>query len=167
MNAPLPTSMTSPGNRAVLPDSWIAKIFDHMSGLYGSKFADLWNGSNMETVQRLWAEKLGGFKSMPGAIKEALDALDSKPFPPTLPEFIALCREAGRRHAAPVQALGYTPTPEEQAKAAEIIAKAASAIVRSEKHDYRAWIAPRLAGGFVSSTCADRMAQEAQAECAA
>ena len=45
-----------------------------MAGLYGSKFADLWNGSNMETVQRLWAEKLGGFKTMPGAIKEALDA---------------------------------------------------------------------------------------------
>jgi len=123
----------------VLPDSWISKIFEHMAGLYGSKFADLWNGSNMETVQRLWAEKLGGFKTMPGAIKEALDALDSKPWPPTLPEFIALCREAGHRHSAPVQSLGYTPTAEEQAKAAEIIAKAADRMTKTDTRDHKLW----------------------------
>ena len=145
MNAPLPTNEILQGNRAVLPGSWIAKIFEHMAGLYGAKFADLWNGSNMETVQRLWAEKLGGFKSMPGAIKEALDALDSKPFPPTLPEFLALCREAGRRHSAPVQSLGYTPTPEEQARAAEVIAKAAERMTATDKRDHRAW-AERLKG---------------------
>lgn len=150
----------------MLPDSWIAKIFDHMSGLYGSKFADLWNGSSMETVQRLWAEKLGGFKSMPGAIKEALDALDSKPFPPTLPEFLSMCREAGRRHSAPVQALGYTPTPEEQARAAEIIAKAADRMTESRR-DYRAWIAPRLAGEKLPCFLADQMARDAQSERAA
>ena len=79
-----------------LPDSWIDRIFMQMSVLYGSKLSGLWSGSNLEDVKRGWAEKLGGFREMPGAIKEALDALDSKPYPPTLPEFIALCREAAR-----------------------------------------------------------------------
>lgn len=131
--------MTSQGNRSVLPDSWISKIFEHMAGLYGSKFSDLWSGSNLETVQRIWADKLGGFKSMPNAIKEALDALDSKPFPPTLPEFLALCREAGRRHSAPVQSIGYTPTPEEQARASETITKAAERMTKTDTRNHRQW----------------------------
>lgn len=122
-----------------LPESWIAKIFDHMSGLYGSKFADLWNGSNVDSVRRMWAAKLAGFADMPKAIKEALDALDSKPYPPTLPEFLAMCREAGRRHAAPVAAIEYKPTAEEQKRADEMIRKAAERIT-TDKRDHRAWI---------------------------
>ena len=56
---------------------------------------------------------------MPGAIGEALDALDSKPFPPTLPEFIALCREAAPRHQPKLDAIEYKPTDEEKEAAAE------------------------------------------------
>ena len=74
-----------------------------------------------------------------GAIREALDALDSKPFPPTLPEFLAMCREAGHRHSAPVQALGYTPTAEEQARAAEVIAKAANRLTEIDRRDHKEW----------------------------
>ena len=133
------TSGTSLARPSALPDAWVGKIFDHMSGLYGSKFADLWNGSNVESVRRTWAVKLAGFADMPKAIKEALDALDSKPYPPTLPEFIALCREAGRRHAEPLAAIEYKPTPEEQQKADEMIRKAAKSIT-TDKRDHRAWI---------------------------
>ena len=122
-----------------MPDAWVAKIFDHMSGLYGSKFADLWNGSNVDSVRRMWAVKLAGFADMPKAIKEALDALDSKPYPPTLPEFLALCREAGRRHAVPVAAIEYKPTPEEQEKADEMIQQAAKSIT-TDRRDHRAWV---------------------------
>jgi hypothetical protein len=163
-NATLPASHSVSHNP--LPSSWIAKIFEEMSASYGSKFADLWAGSNMEAVQRKWSEKLGGFRDMPGAIREALDALDSKPFPPTLPEFLVLCREAGRRHSAPVQAIGYMPTPEEQAKAAEIIAKAADRMTVTDKRDHKSWakkLKERHEAGEVLSLSQVRAYQEALA----
>ena len=134
--------MILPESRSVshdpLPDSWIGRIFDHMSGLYGSKFSDLWRGSDLGTVRRIWAEKLAGFASMPKAIKEALDALDDKPFPPTLPEFLALCREAGRRHGGNKPAIEYKPTAEEKERA-EIAAKEIKKIVAKDDRDYMAW----------------------------
>ena len=136
MNAP--QNETSLARPSALPDSWVTKIFDHMSGLYGSKFADLWNGSNIDSVRRMWAVKLAGFADMPKAIKEALDALDDKPFPPTLPEFLALCREAGRRHGGNKPAIEYKPTAEEKERA-EIAAKEIKKIVAKDDRDYMAW----------------------------
>ena len=103
----------------MLPDNWISRIFDHLSGLYGSRFADLWRGADPEIVRRMWAEKLSGFQDMPGAIKEALSALDSKPNPPTLPEFLELCREAARRHSHDTPKLEHKPTHEELQRAEE------------------------------------------------
>ena len=131
--------MTSLANRAALPESWVSRIFDHMSGLYGSKFSDLWRGSDLATVQRLWAEKLAGFAPMPKAIKSALDALDDKPFPPTLPEFLSLCRDAARRLDEPKVAIEYKPTAEEQAKADEVIRKAAERMTKTDSRDHRDW----------------------------
>lgn len=135
------TSVTSPARPSVLPESWISKIFDHMSGLYGSKFADLWRGTDPETVKHTWAAKLSGFKDMPKAIKEALDALDSKPFPPTLPEFLELCREAARRHQNDVPKLEHKPTQEELDKANEAMLRA-SGTVKSmkDRRNHRQWI---------------------------
>lgn len=126
--------------RKPLPESWINKIFDHMSASYGSKFSDLWRGADIASVRSLWAEKLGGFRDMPEAIKEALDALDSKPFPPTLPEFIALCRESGRRHVGNVQAIEYKPTIEEQEKARAAAKSVANAAANFGCRDPRKWI---------------------------
>jgi hypothetical protein len=131
-------SETSLANRSALPESWVARIFDHMLGLYGSKFSDLWGGTNLDTVQRIWSQKLAGFREMPGAIKEALNALDGKPYPPTLPEFLALCREAAPRHQNTPVMVGYTPTPEDQARAQEIIKKAAERI-SGDGRDHKAW----------------------------
>lgn len=137
MSAP-ETNMTLPANRPALPENWVAKIFDHMSGLYGSKFSDLWRGSDLGTVRRMWAEKLSGFATMPKAIKEALDALDDKPYPPTLPEFLAMCREAGRRHEGNKPSIEYKPTQEEQARAADVIRKV-SARIATDTRDHKAW----------------------------
>ena len=81
----------------MLPESWINRLFSHFEALYGSKFANLWQGTDIANVKRLWAEKLSGFEDKPKAIKLALDALDERPFPPTLPEFLVLCRTAARR----------------------------------------------------------------------
>lgn len=110
-----------------------------MGGLYGSKFLDLWRMSDMEKVRDLWAEKLSGFRGMPGAIKEALDSLDSKPYPPTLPEFLQMCREAAPRHLNKLAMLSYTQTPEERAKAQEIARTVVEKIVRADEREHKAW----------------------------
>lgn len=81
----------------MLPESWINKIFDYQIAMYGSRFADLWRGTDLEKVKAVWAEKLKGFESNPEAIKEALNSLDDKPWPPSLPEFLQLCRNAATR----------------------------------------------------------------------
>jgi hypothetical protein len=129
---------TLPANRNSLPTEWVERIFEVMSGLYGTKFADLWKDSNHDFVMSLWAKKLAGFRSMPGSIKEALDSLDSKPYPPTLPEFLAMCREAAPRHQIKPVMIGYQPTAEDQARAQEIIRTAAERI-RGDDRDHKAW----------------------------
>ena len=91
MNEPAATTETSPANVRVLPDAWIERLFGRLEGLYGAKFHDAWRGTDTENVKRTWAEKLGGFADRPEALKAALDACDDKPWPPTLPEFRALC----------------------------------------------------------------------------
>ena len=139
MNAPAVPNETSPANRSALPDSWIGRVFDHMSGLYGSRFADLWRGTDPETVRRMWDEKLAGFREMPGAIKEALDSLDSKPYPPTLPEFLQMCREAAPRHLNKPVMLSYTQTPEDRAKAQEIARTVVEKIVETDNREHKAW----------------------------
>lgn len=120
MNAPLPNHATSPQRPSALPEAWIDRIFDHMAGLYGSKFADLWGGVDSEKVKATWANKLAGFAENPKAIKSALDALDERPFPPTLPEFMQLCRDAARRMGGSTPALPHKPTQAERQHQAEM-----------------------------------------------
>lgn len=99
------TSETSQANQYALPDAWIERIFGRLEDFYGARFHDQWRGTNLKRVKRTWSEKLSRFAHHPGAIRFALDALESKPFPPTLPEFIELCRQAPR------EALPALPEP--------------------------------------------------------
>ena len=123
----------------MLPESWIARIFDHMSALYGSKFADLWRGTDPEAMRRVWATKLSGFSDQPNAIKQALDALDAKPFPPTLPEFLTMCREAGQRGLDAPKALPHYPTADEIARAEEAARKVRETVAKMPSRDHLAW----------------------------
>ena len=123
----------------MLPDAWIARIFDHMSALYGSKFATLWQGTDPESMRRIWAQKLAGFSEKPKAIKQALDALDAKPFPPTLPEFLTMCREAAQRGLDDPIRLEHRQTAEEKAKAEEAAKKAIEAAHIEKKRDPLQW----------------------------
>lgn len=117
MNAPHPNPATSPAKQPAFPERWIEELFDRMAAMYGAKFADQWRGIDPAKVRAMWAEKLAGFADKPQAIKSALDALDERPFPPTLPEFLQLCREAAKRVGNSQPALPLKPDPE-RAKAA-------------------------------------------------
>lgn len=76
-----------------LPVEWIERIFSRLATFYGNKFLDLWRGIDQNDVKQAWAEELGRFSGE--NIADALnELLKNKPFPPSLPEFIALCQES-------------------------------------------------------------------------
>lgn len=99
-----------------LPDRWVERIFTHMACAYGTRFADMWAGQDAATVKAFWARKLGGFAHRGDVIAAALDALDEQPTPPSLPQFLAICRTQARRLPSPHMALPEPPaatvTPE-------------------------------------------------------
>ena len=121
------TNATLPAKLSALPDSWVEKIFTHMAALYGSLFRERWRDIDLDDVKRVWAEELASFSDHPECFRAALKALiDECKFPPTLPEFVALCR---RYYRAPkpevVAAIEHKLTPEDiernKARAKEIV----------------------------------------------
>ena len=80
---------------------WVRKLFAELQGNYGTRFLDMWRSGQADTngddvglqnAMDMWAEKLAGFRERPDAIRRVLDTLP--PHPPTLPEFVALCRQS-------------------------------------------------------------------------
>jgi hypothetical protein len=59
--------------------------------IYGSKFEELWKGLNEQELKAFWADALEGYTS--DEIKTGLNACMTRIFPPTLPEFLMLCRK--------------------------------------------------------------------------
>lgn len=77
-----------------------------MQGHYGSRFLNMWttghalpDGQDAGLVNAMyhWAEKLGWYSDHPESIKHVLDHLPEDP--PTLPQFVNLCRTAPRKEA--------------------------------------------------------------------
>lgn len=78
-------------SRPLNQSSGIERLFDKLSGFYGSKFGDLWRGCDLESVKRTWVEALAGYSR--DEIQRGLDACLRRVFPPTLPEFLMACRQ--------------------------------------------------------------------------
>ena len=90
------------------------KLFAELQGNYGTRFLDMWRSGVTDTnnddvgllnAMALWAEKLAGFRERPDAIRRVLDTLPKHP--PTLPEFVALCRQS-----CPKQEVKALPAPD-------------------------------------------------------
>ena len=136
MNAPLQVRPSA------LPDRWIDSLFERLESAYGSKWLNMWGNSNLVNVKSLWAEKLAGFSDNPKAIAYALDCLDEHPFPPTLPEFLALCRKAPKPESKALPAPAANPE-----KAAEF-ASNVKAVTKSTRDDL-GWVRrPKSAMAF-------------------
>ncbi|MCL4822584.1 MAG: hypothetical protein KJZ57_00070 [Anaerolineales bacterium] len=105
-----------------LPSAWVDRLFSRLAAFYGSqKLATMWVDADMAEVKAVWAEQLGRFE--PASISAALQRLidSGNQWPPTLPEFIELCRQAavGRQQAQRYDALpapGNARTDAETAK---------------------------------------------------
>jgi len=69
-----------------------AWLFRHLLTLYGSRFLAMWRGVDTDDLKRAWSLRLHGLS--PESLRAGLRALDGLQHPPTLPEFLGLCREA-------------------------------------------------------------------------
>jgi len=97
-----------------------------MLAIYGQKFRSQWADVPAESMRETWAVALGRFDGE--RIKWALDQMIATcPWPPTLPEFAALCRQAPRDEPAKLPAPEVPPSVIEarQAEAQAIAARVA------------------------------------------
>lgn len=118
MNAPLTPSTLKPASSndwpaEAVPEAWIDSLFARMSGSYGAKWADLWRGTDLQSVRRLWGTELAALSR--DDLKAGVEALRTRPFPPTLPEFISLCRPPVNVDAALYEAVEQLRARKEQA----------------------------------------------------
>jgi hypothetical protein len=97
MNPNLPTSPRTPRESA---DAIVDRLFARLTTMYGKHWLDLWVGVPMEAVKAEWSRALTGVSVE--QVRLALDSMLDKgnAFPPTMPEFVSLCR-AFRRTEAP------------------------------------------------------------------
>ncbi|WP_454737610.1 hypothetical protein [Cupriavidus necator] len=85
-----------------LPEHWLDSLFSRMEASYGSRFADMWGGTDLRAVKRQWAIDLCDLS--PEELRAGVAALRSCDWPPSLPEFRKLCRP-GRAYRSSAQAL--------------------------------------------------------------
>lgn len=88
-NTKLSTS-PQPWPEHAIPKHWVESLFDKMSYAYGMRFVDQWVGIDTECVKRHWAEALGVLTTQ--ELTRGVQNLATRDWPPTLPEFLKLCR---------------------------------------------------------------------------
>jgi hypothetical protein len=95
------------------PTEWVERLFAKLLTLYGTRFADMWRGVAVEDVKKTWGAALARYPLE--TIRDALVKLtSSSTYPPTLPEFVALCESCYR--PAPQKALTLElPPPDPEA----------------------------------------------------
>lgn len=80
----------------------VDRVWARMVAYYGARFADAWRGVDVPAVKAVWAEEFAGYSL--DEIKRGVDGLKGKDWPPTLPEFLSLCRPKPDPQAAHAEA---------------------------------------------------------------
>ncbi len=83
---PAATTSTCPPD----PRRVVARLFKLMQGWYGAKFADAWAGVPLDVMVDAWVDGLEGY-ALP-EVAAGVTACKALKWPPTLPEFLLLCR---------------------------------------------------------------------------
>jgi hypothetical protein len=84
------STSTDPWPEGAIPQTWVESLFKKMAFTYGTRFADQWRGIDPVGVKRHWAEALGSLTS--DELCRGVLGLGTRDWPPTLPEFLKLCR---------------------------------------------------------------------------
>jgi len=72
--------------------AWVDRLFERLAAMYGARFGDMWAGQALETVKRIWREELADLTQ--DEVTRGVAGCRSRQWPPTLPEFLRLCRPA-------------------------------------------------------------------------
>lgn len=73
-----------------IPEAWIEKLFHKMLLEYGKKFTDQWGMVDTGEMIKHWSRELAGYSG--DEVRKGVEALSSRAWPPTLPEFKTMCR---------------------------------------------------------------------------
>lgn len=84
------------------PD-WVKALFAKLSARYGTLFADRYAGVPQDVLIAEWGAELAGLTG--DDIRRGLDGCRDLKFPPTLPEFLGLCRPPIEPHTAFMEAM--------------------------------------------------------------
>lgn len=126
-----------------LPASWVDRIFMRLHGLFGTLWVDRWKTGELRRLpegpmvdigmlnaKATWAMELAGFAGQPEVIARALEACATAQYPPTLPEFLRLCREEARRATHANSRLDASPDAGQIARQREAAASIAAVVHR-------------------------------------
>lgn len=83
-------TLASSTSTTALPERWVEHLFERMLLEYGKKFSDQWGGADTDALIAHWSRELAGYSG--AELKRGVDALATRDWPPTLPEFKKLCR---------------------------------------------------------------------------
>lgn len=86
-----------------VPRHWVATLFEKMTRMWGNRFLDAWRDVDLEGVMQEWGSGLKKLSN--GELKAGVGALMTLKYPPSLPEFYALCKQMRLAEAQPNQAL--------------------------------------------------------------
>ena len=92
-----------------MPAEWVTRLFSRFQAIYGNRVQTMWKDADPNEVRAVWADALGPYEAQD--VKRALEAMVMAytEFPPTLPQFIALCRDSRSARTQAVAKLDYNP----------------------------------------------------------
>lgn len=91
-----------------LPRSWVDRLFEKLTLVYGRDFLDRWRDLDMDAVKADWAHELAGFKDHPEMLQYALQHLPAG-FPPTVLQFREIARKCPPPKFQPLPAPAVDP----------------------------------------------------------
>jgi hypothetical protein len=91
---PSPSTPRQPASpdwpQSALPKPWIDSLFERMELSYGEKFSKNWGTVDPHKMKRFWAIELGQLTR--DQLKAGVEAMKRAEWPPTLSEFVAMCK---------------------------------------------------------------------------
>lgn len=96
--APVNGAPDGAGRCMGMSEADVEMLFSEFAALYGSRFADMWRHSDVMRVKALWTSALSGFSM--DEVRQGLYACRRLAWPPSLPEFLCLCRPEPDAQAA-------------------------------------------------------------------
>lgn len=140
----------------------IDRLFLRMASLYGKLWFDSWGDTPIAEMKADWIDAIRRNKIGLNAVFKACDkcADEGINFPPTLPQFIQLCKASTPQEMT--KAIGRQFTPEELQKNHERITQISHGISAKAKTDFRAWIKPIIANPSRYPDISLRLAKEVE-----